>query len=333
MGTTADLLRRPRHGVDELESHLASWEDAGIITPDQHAAITALESHPPETAEERPRLSLGAEVAVYLGSILALMGGAVIIGRAWEGLVFAGRLAIALAVAALGFAAGATLARFPERPTQRLASFLWLIGTGGVVLAIVALFDVTGFDHGGWNLVAIGLPITAIGAGLWRNRDLPLQFLTTIVGIGFVAGGLGEILGLPLWVGGLAVWSAAAVAGTLALVDRLHPELFVLAGAAIGVMVGGGMFGADIDERLGLALQTANAAGVVAIGLARRLNPILVLGVLGFLFGVQNLLMTAFGGALGSMGVALVGIAIVVGVLMHTLRRDQVSADRAPPRG
>ena len=72
MGTTGDLLHRPGRHVDDLETHLARWEEAGIITAGQHTAISELESVPPAPPTDGAHLSLGAEVAVYLGSILAL---------------------------------------------------------------------------------------------------------------------------------------------------------------------------------------------------------------------------------------------------------------------
>ena len=59
---------------------------------------------------------------------------------------------IGFAVAALGFVAGARLVGLDDAArTRRLASFMWLIGTGGVALAAATLADSAGsqfyFNH------------------------------------------------------------------------------------------------------------------------------------------------------------------------------------------
>ncbi len=132
------------------------------------------------------------------------------VGPNWEALRTAGQMAIGVAVATLGFVAGARLIRLDDPATRRLASFMWLIGTGGVALTLGALVDAIAFDEPGWNFLIIGLPVCALGAVLWRNRDRPLQVLTTAIGAGLALGGVGALLAIPPWVGGIIVWTIAA---------------------------------------------------------------------------------------------------------------------------
>ena len=84
-----------------LDEHAEQWVEHGLVTSDQVDAIRDFEQH--EAPE--PRLSIVAELAVYLGSVLALMSGAMMVGPNWEALRTAGQMAIGLAVAALGFLA------------------------------------------------------------------------------------------------------------------------------------------------------------------------------------------------------------------------------------
>ena len=301
---------------DWLDEHAEHWVEEGLVSSDQVEAIRAFEHH---EAPPAPQLSIVAELAVYLGSVLALMSGAMMVGQSWDALRTGGQLAIGVAIAALGFIAGTRLIRLDDPGTRRLASFMWLIGTGGVALTVGILVDTAGFDDPGWNVLMIGLPILAIGATLWRNLDRPLQVLTTAIGAGLTLGGIGALLATPPWIGGILVWLTAIAIGALAITQRLRPELYVLAVAAAAAMIGAVML-ADVSELTASIAATITAAGVVAVGLARHLVPILVIGVLAFLQALQGLLMTTLNGGLAAAVVAVAGLAVVVVVIARSTR-------------
>ena len=298
-----------------LDEHAEQWVEHGLVTSDQVDAIRDFEQH--ERAE--PQLSIGAELAVYLGSVLALMSGAMMVGPNWEALRTAGQMAIGFAIAALGFVAGARLIRLDDPGTRRLASFMWLIGTGGVALTLGAVLDAAAFEEPGWNLVIIGLPVAALGAALWRNRERPLQVVPTAVGTGLVVGGVGALLAIPPWIGGILVWTAALVVGALAIAQVFRPEVYVLAVAAIAAMIGAVML-SDVSELTASVAATITAAGIVAVGLARHLVPILVIGVIAFLQSLQGLLMTTLNGALAAAVVAVAGLVVVIIVIARSTR-------------
>jgi hypothetical protein len=298
-----------------LDEHAEQWVEHGLITSDQVNAIREYEQHEPAA----PRLSVVAELAVYLGSVLALMSGAMMVGPNWEALRTAGQMAIGLAVAALGFVAGARLIRLDDPGTRRLASFMWLIGTGGVALALGAAVDAAAFEEPGWNLLIIGMPVCALGAALWRNRDRPLQVLTTAVGAGLAIGGVGALLAIPPWIGGIIVWTTAFVVGALAIAQVFRPEVYVLAVASVTAMIGAVML-SDVSELTAMVAATITAAGIVAVGLARHLVPILVIGVIAFLQSLQGLLMTTLNGALAAAVVAVAGLMVVIVVIARSTR-------------
>ncbi len=307
---------RTEPDADWLDEHAEHWVEAGLVSSDQVEAIRAFEHH---EVPAPPRLSIVAELAVYLGSVLALMSGAMMVGPNWEALRTGGQVAIGVAVAALGFIAGTRLIRLDDPATRRLASFMWLIGTGGVALTMGALVDTAAFDDPGWNVLIIGLPVLAIGATLWRNLDRPLQVLTTAVGAGLTLGGIGALLSTPPWIGGILVWLAAIGIGALAIGQRLRPELYVLAVAAVAAMIGAVML-ADVSELTASIAATITAAGIVAVGLARHLVPILVIGVIAFLQALQGLLMMTLNGALASALVAVAGLVVVIVVIARSTR-------------
>jgi hypothetical protein len=308
--------RSPGSSRTWFDDHAGLWVEHGLVSSEQVDAIREFER---ARAPEPARLSIVAELAVYLGSAVALMSGAVMVGQSWDALGLAGRIAIGVAVAVLGFVAGVRFIHLDDRAARRLASFMWVIGAGGVALVAGTLADAAELEDPGWNLLAIGVPVLTIGAVLWRNLDRPLQVLTTAVGAGLTLGGIGDLLSMPAWLGGVLIWLLALTIGALAVTQRLRPELYVLGAASIAAMIGALML-IDVGEVFGSAFATVTAAGIVAVGLARHLVPILVIGVLAFLQSLQGLLLTTLNGAVAAMGVAIVGLAIVVVVIARSTR-------------
>lgn len=307
------------HRTDDTwwEHHVDDWVDAGLISDDQADAILRFE-HP---ADERSdtRLSLIGEAAAYLGSVLALTGGAVAIGHNWADMAMAGRLAVGVAIAVVGFAAGTWLVGLAEDGTRRLGSFLWTIGAGGLALTAGVVADGIGIEDEAWIAVAVGLPVLVVGLALWRNQERPLQLLTAVVGFSVLLGGGGELVGFEPWIGGLVVWSIAVLGGGAAFVGWVRPRQFALALAVAGAMLGA-LTLMELDEHLGPAVAAVTAAVAVVLALRERLVPFLVVSVMAFLLAVQVLIQTTFSGAASSLVVAIAGLAIVVGAVVHVRR-------------
>ena len=120
-----------RHGEDWWAEHSESWVEAGILSEGQAGEIRRFEvpEHEQQTA---PALGVTAEVLVYVGSLLALMSGVVLVAGSWEQLAFAGRLAIGLGVTLIAFVAGGMLDDDPDGWSTR-----WTFGQGTPGLTVV----------------------------------------------------------------------------------------------------------------------------------------------------------------------------------------------------
>lgn len=307
----ATFMGRPEDWIDR---RAAEWVRAGIVTTDEAEAIVRYEHRP---AEREDRLSIGAEVASYLGSVLALMGGAFVVARSWDRLPFVGRAGLAVAIALVGFAAGSWLVRLAEAGAVRLGTFLWAIGTGGAAMLVAVTGDRL-VDDAGWVLVAVGLTVLSIGVGLWHNRERPLQFLTAAVGAVLVLSGIGELVEIPTLVGSIVLMAAGGVLALGAGLGWLVPRDLVTAVGAVGAFVGA-MSLSEIDDHIGPFVALAVAALLVVHALVARRVPLLVIGVIGTLIATQAVLMTTFSGALASMIVSMIGLAVVVGAVLHSL--------------
>jgi hypothetical protein len=93
----------------------------------------------------------------------------------------------------------------------------------------------------------------------------------------------------------------------------------VLVVAAVTAMIGAVML-SDVTELTAMVAATITAAGIVAVGLARHLVPILVIGVIAFLQSLQGLLMTTLNGALAAAVVAVAGLVVVIAVIARSTR-------------
>jgi hypothetical protein len=301
-----------------MSEHVREWVDAGLISDEQAAAIEQFELDrvAPQGTE---RLGIAAEVAAYLGSVLALMGGIVVVGQRWREMAVPGRLAIALAVALVGSIAGTWLVRLAEPGTTRLGTFLWVVGTAGVGLAVGVVFDeadaraeVTG--------IGVGVAVLAMSVGLWRNLDRPLQLVTAVIGAGIAAVALRELTGIAAWWAGIVVWLVAVAFGAATAMDRIRPRLVGLAAASVVAMLGAAML-SDLDEHVGPAVAALTAAGVVAYALVDRSMPLLVVGIIGFLIATQALIATTFTGLAGSTVVTVLGLVVVVVIVVRARGR------------
>ena len=300
-----------------LEGHADEWVAAGLISPDQAESIRHFEHLDEPVAPQR--LTIVAEVASYLGSVIAFAGGAAIIGPNWERLGTVGQLALAFAVAAVGFVVGAWLVHLGEIGTMRLGSFLWVVGAGGVAMAVaVAMHDVDPRDDV-WYAVAIGASLLAIGLGLWRNLDRPLQLLTAAGGLVALAAGAGDLLDIPVWVGSSIVWIASAGFGVFAAFDRVRPRLVALAVSAVGVMTGSFAFAGE-SERFSAILALVSAAIIVSFALYERAWPLVAIGLFAFFMATMSMMQTVLHGMGARLVAVLVGLAVVAYVAMRAQR-------------
>lgn len=315
-----------RRSLAWLDDHTREWVAEGLISDDQAGAIRHFE-HLDELARvddvrtlAPQRLTTVAEVAVYLGSVIAFAGGAAIIGPNWEALGLLGQVVLGLAIAAVGFVAGTWMVRLAEPGTMRLGSFLWAIGTGGVGLAVSVVMQEIDPSNEGWIPLVIGLPVLAIGAALWRNLDRPLQLLTGVVGLALIGAGLGSLVDVPVLVASPIIWAASFGFGLLAALQRVRPRLVALAVSSVGLMLASFMLGEE-SERLAAIVAVATAAGIVAYALVDRSWPLVAVGLVAFFLAITMAMQTVLHG-MGARLVAVTGGLLVVAAVAVRAQRS-----------
>lgn len=316
MAPTA-IERRGDHDDRWLDEHLHVWAEAGLISPQQVSAVHDFEAvHQP--APVTRRLGPVAEAGAFIGTVLAMIGGAVGLGPQWGDIDLALRLVIAAAIAAVGFLGGRWLVSLDEPGTLRLGGFLWVLGTSGVALAAGTIaYEIEGDSP--WIAVAIGVPVAVIGAALWRNRDRPLQLLTTGAGLALATGGLMAVADLDPWLAFAPAWIGGGLLGLATLRTEVRPRAVALSVAGIA-MIGGAFAWCDLSVRIGAGIALAVAALVIVLALRLEETLPLIVGAVGSFMAVQTLVQTTFHGPAGGAALALAGLAMVALVVMRARR-------------
>lgn len=320
--------------ADSLERRLAAWEHAGLITSEQAARIARFEADSPATA--RDRRSGAAEAVGYVGAGLAFGALGLLIGEWWQEIVTVGRVALALAATLLAAVAAWALDGSPAEPMRRLTSVLRAAAVLGLAwltyLVTEEVLDLAEIDVAAW--VAGVAFIAALAVHRSRPRTLG-QLVLLLAAIGVVAAALARpaIAPEPLWVGA-AYWGLGGVWLLLGLGGLLPPRRVAVAVGGATALLALQFAGFDDARAAVLAFAVITGVVLIALAVAIRETPLLLVGALGIFVLVPQLTFELFGDAVGAPATLLItGVILVVGaVLLGRVRRIDGGSASLPGR-
>jgi hypothetical protein len=225
-------------------------------------------------------------------------------------------------VALLGLGAGFLVARNPGPSANRLAGVLWLGGTAGVALTGGVAAVLAGSHHGGVTAFVAATSALLVSAGLWRNTERPLQFLSTVAALDVGVAALFDISGWRVSSAsvGMVLVVGACIIGTLGYVAVMHPALFVLVVAGI-TGISGSMAIMSRYFGVGVLLGVLVATATVAAGLSQHRVPVVVTGVIGFLIFLLRILGRYMHTAGSGLAVIVLG-GLAVGIALWMNQRQ-----------
>lgn len=249
----------PETSPTDLEGRLDRWVEHGLVSAEQASAIAAWEAGHPAIQQQRGGTVL-AETVGYLGAVLTVVAGGLVLEEFWERITSWGRLLLVGLLTAAVFAAGWVLRNRAEAAVQRLVGVLWFASSVGIgVLAGLAANDAAVSEEG--SALAVMGAVAVVSAGLYLLRRSTLQLVALSLGLAgtAVAGVLLPradpdplFVGLLLWALGVA-WLLLAAGGWLE--PRRTAQVLGLLGLGVGCQVGA--FGAHAGTAIVLGLLTA----------------------------------------------------------------------------
>lgn len=311
-----------------LPARLDAWVAAGLLRPEQAAAVRVHEGLPPGPAGPvastgRPaRRAWLAEVVGYVGAAFAIGALALILDDLWQRLTVGGRLTLAVMLTLLVLAAGAAVAPRSPAPLRRLGAILWTAGVAGTAWSAALLADgVLGLPDRWLGPVAAGpaLAVALVLLALGGHALVQVAALATTAMLAVtLLGALAPLQPAPLAVGGLLVgigsaWALAGAGRWLGPVVVAETAGAVL--ALLGTQVAS--FG---DSRLpGLWAGLALAAVVTAVSALTGRPHLLLVGAAGLFLTVPQLVFSLFADTLGGpvtlLAVGLLLILLAVGLV------------------
>jgi hypothetical protein len=305
--------------------------ESGVVTADQAAALLALAAAPPPPIRRGgrvpSRVPIAAEIAGYLGAVLAMIGAALLVAQFWEDMASWSRLALAGSLAVGLWGAGALVDESADAVLWRLRGFLWLLSS-----AAVAFFaGLLGADVFEWSPEPVALFVgsaTALqAASLWRLRYRPAQYLA------FVAGVIAALAGASAWIDGpgmvgLVLWAFGAVWLVLGWRRIVVPAAIALVAAPGLMLVAAGVTGGSW-ESLAPLFGLVTAAGMLVGGTVLKEFLITGVGVAGVFVYLPMSGAEYFGETIGVPIVLLATGVLLIVLMVLLLRRGPVPGRRS----
>ncbi len=287
-----------------VDAELARWVEAGLLSPEQAAAISeherVLASLPPPPAPPSParagRVPVVVEALGYLGGTLVVAGLVVLVAQSWSDIATAGRLGLSAAISGALLGGGALVRESDDPALARFRGLLWLLSAGAAALFVgVLVADGLGVERDE-TVVLAGSATVALHSGLlWRGRPRPLQQLGVLAGSAVAVGALVAVLAGSSPVGP-AVWAVGGLYLVAGLSRRIPTPLLAEAVGAVAVVVGASM-SAEPWQGPGLVFLVATGLGLVGLALVPGLAPersdqilLAIIGGLALLQGIPSTL-------------------------------------------
>ena len=328
---------------DDLRTQTGVWVAAGIISREQAGQILALEraegatgatvrspqplSHPEPVVLAPARTSLVVEVVAYLGAALIVAAVMAIVGRTWEDVPLAGRLALVGVPTVVAAVAGWFLKERPG-PLGRLASVLWLLALAGTA-AVVALVCADGTDVSPSAATTITLGVVApFAVAAWGFQRKVLQMLAMVgTTTGLVAASMYQAgvefpptIGIVVVVLGL-LWFAQA------RVPVMQPATAATVAGLVAAYAGCQAISSEWTVA-GLGLVVLGSVGLMALSIADRSTLELLMGAFGLFTSLPSLMFEWFGNSIGAALALLVCGLVLVLVALRVATTRKHGAER-----
>lgn len=304
--------------------HLQRWERRALVSHEQAESIRAFEGI---TLVPERRVPLIAEALGYLGAIMAVSAGALVLGSHWADLSRVQHLAAPAVTAVVTLGAGWAVRRIDEPAVERLTGVLWTISVLCVagVLVVWWFGDLgPGQEPAGWAPFALGA-ITACYARLLQlaRPCVPLQLalyggtLTAFGGAGLWAidAGWTWLDRNPGWFGVtmLALSVAWIAIGRTGVLEPRDASVVI---GSVGAVIAP-LYAMAQSSGFGLVLGVLVGVGLLVTSVATRNTVMLgagALGLFGYLTGtIMRYLSDTAGAPIALLlsGLVLIGVAIV----------------------
>jgi hypothetical protein len=312
-------------GGRDLEPRLEEWVSLGIISPEQATAIRELHRDTP-----RPR-GLIRELLAYLGAVLVVAAGFILVSEFWEDIDTVGRILLSLAAGAILTVTGVSLVSSPRPTTRRAGQTALLLAaapvgfTAGMVMDVaisnedwsattgfVVAFAYSAFFYAGQKSIAqhVALLLSAAGSTIAVASMLEGDEGSWITGAALAALGLG--------------WASASS------IERLPPRVVGEIGGMLALGFGSLIVVASLGSEDGggiaaMAMWILVSIGFIAAGVRRDEVVFIVGGVIGLLVYVTWLAGVVFGDGVSAPVSLLFAGGLLIGTAVYLSRRARGS--------
>lgn len=310
--------------TDDIDQRLDEWTAAGLIDAEHARRIRDYEAARDEPAAPRDRLPAAAEAVGYLGAVLAIVAGGLVVGEVWDQLTAWGRVTLAGLVTVVLLIAGASLRTRDHPAVMRLTGLLWLGAVAGVAATAGLGADQRELTAEAVTVIASGAALL-LAAVLYALRRTALQLIALSLATGATALSLLSVPQAEVDVGayGLLLWGLGVAWALLAAGGWLRPERTATVMGLLAVGIGCQVGTAGTYQSSAIVLALVSAAVLIWLSVVADRVLLLGFGVAGVFVFVPQAVFVFVGDSIGApLALLLTGLLLVAtAVGMVVLRR------------
>lgn len=307
--------------------HAQEWVAAGLITDAQATSIEDFEAAKPTTT------SAVLEVLGYLGAVLVLIAGLIIVGDMWPDLDTATKVLIASVASVVLIAGGIAATGFERDALRRMGQVSLFLAGGPLGLAVGIAVEANADGQVG-AFVGFGAAFLYGIIMYVRDSSWAQHLGVFVAGVGTSFSAVVAVNEDWTWQPGAATFLFGVVWVGLSTANRLPPRLLGEVAGLIAMMSGSLAlmaameFDNDGARYTVVSLFIVVSVALVGIGTVRDRVALIVGGMVGLIVYIPWLISSAFGETLGAPVVLLIVGGLLIGSTIYLTKR---LSDKKPP--